>query len=208
MGRGLMRMLMRAHNALYSIISSYSVRIEGGVHPKHRLMEYWRFFASNIKNNQRILDIGCGYGQLARKIAQERKAEITGIDIDPANIAKAKRINEHPRVTYLVGDATKHRFTEEFDTIVLSNVLEHIEKRVVFLKRIKRLAPTILIRVPMVDRDWLTLYKKEVGADYRLDPTHYTEFTEETFRKEIAQAGLRVESLSVRFGEIYAVVRR
>jgi len=51
--------------------------------------------------------------------------------------------------------------------------LEHIENRIEFLNKIKNLAPKILIRVPMINRDWITLYKKELGMEWRLDKTHY-----------------------------------
>jgi len=67
----------------------------------------------------------------------------------------------------------------------LSNILEHIENRVKFLNKIKNLAPKILIRVPMINRDWITLYKKELGVEWRLDKTHYIEYTLESFEKEL-----------------------
>lgn len=204
----IMRALLGLHNKVYTIISSLALRMNGGVHPKHDLMRYYEFFAKEIKKGSRVLDIGCGYGQLARKLAEEKDMRITGIDIEQSNIEKAQRINPHRRVEYVCSDATKLKTKKTYEYIILSNVLEHIDRRVAFLKKINPLAPTILIRVPMVDRDWLTLYKKEVGVDYRLDPTHYTEYTEATFRDEMRKAGLRVQSLYVRFGEIYAVVRR
>ena len=108
---------------------------------------------------------------------------------------------------YIVGDATKDLDMEKFDVIVLSNVLEHIENRISFMKSLKDLASKYLLRVPMFDRDWIPLYKKELGIEWRLDLTHYTEFTKTSFIKEIEEAGYEVENLSVQFGEIWAIVR-
>lgn len=64
-----------------------------------------------------------------------------------------------------------------------------------------------LIRVPMLDRDWVTLYKKELGLEYRLDVTHFVEYTLNSFAKELEDAGLKMESYRVRYGEIYAVAK-
>ena len=101
--------------------------------------------------------------------------------------------------------ATTFSPSECFDVVVLSNVLEHIEHRIEFLKRIKHLAPLFLIRVPMIDRDWITLYKKELGLEWRLDTTHFTEYTFDAFAEELRAVGLEITSHSIQFGEIWAV---
>ena len=59
----------------------------------------------------------------------------------------------------------------------------------------------------MIDRDWLSVYKKNIGIDYRLDPTHFTEYTLSDFQKEIKDANLELESYKIRFGEIYAICK-
>ena len=58
----------------------------------------------------------------------------------------------------------------------------------------------------MINRDWITLYKKELGIEWRLDKTHYIEYTLESFKKELEKAGLNLEKYSIQFGEIWAVV--
>ena len=101
-----------------------------------------------------------------------------------------------------------------FGITSLSNVLEHIENRIDFLRKLIRQIPwqdaankRLLIRVPMIDRDWITVYKKELGIDYRLDSTHYTEYTYAQFEQELKDAGVQVLDQHVRFGEIYAVCK-
>ena len=59
----------------------------------------------------------------------------------------------------------------------------------------------------MFDRDWLPLYKKELGIDWRLDKTHFIEYTESLFKEEIIDAGYQIDSLSIQFGEIWAITR-
>ena len=43
----------------------------------------------DVKPGERILDLGCGTGDLAKQI-QEQGAEVIGIDASPDMIAKAK----------------------------------------------------------------------------------------------------------------------
>ena len=79
-------------------------------------------------------------------------------------------------------------------------------KRVKFLMSAKKLASKFLIRVPMLSRSWIDVYKKELGLEYRLDKTHFIEYTFEGFKEELSRAGLKVLDYSIQFGEIWAVV--
>lgn len=198
--------VLKFSNFLYKLISYLAIKSEGGVHPKHRLLGYHEFFTGNLVTSDRVLDIGCGNGALSFDMAQKAQSVI-GIDIEAKNIIEAKKRYSHPKLMYVVGDATTDLGTTKFDVITLSNVLEHIDKRALFLKNIKPLASKFLIRVPMFDRDWIPLYKKELGIEWRLDLTHFTEFTKKSFYQELGDAGYEVELFSVQFGEIWAIVR-
>lgn len=147
-----------------------------------------------------MLDIGCGNGALTRDIAERSGAYVIGIDLKPDNIAKAKRHYAHPKVEYRVSDALKDLPQDSFDVVVLSNVLEQLPNRVEFLRKIQTiLSPSqILIRVP--------LYERELGIDYRLDPTRRIEYTVEGFAEEIETTGLKIAYQEIRWGEIWAEV--
>lgn len=58
----------------------------------------------------------------------------------------------------------------------------------------------------MINRDWITLYKKELGVEWRSDPTHFTEYTLESLKNELEKADLNFKKYSIQFGEIWAVV--
>ena len=90
----------------------------------------------------------------------------------------------------------------------MSNVLEHIEDRVSFLKKVqKQIRPgRYLLRVPMFNREWRVPLRKELGLPYFLDDTHYTEYTQESFALEMQSAGLRIFHMEIRWGEIWAEV--
>ncbi len=196
---------MRLHNSCYRNISRFAVMAEGGIHPKHRLMNYHQFFVDNVDPQDAVLDIGCGNGFLTYDIAKKARS-VTAMDLNEKNIEFAKRNFNKENIEYICGDATKFDFKRRWDVITLSNVLEHIEDRHGFLLRIKGLANKFLVRVPVLNRDWLTYYKKELGVEYRLDLTHKIEYTMESFQEELEKVGMRIERTSIQFGEIWAVV--
>ena len=201
----ILKLMIKIHNYLYVKIGSKSIKLNGGIHPKHRLMNYHQFFLDNIKEKSDVLDIGCSSGELSHDIAKKAN-KVVAIDINGSKIKKAKEKYNRYNIKYIVADATKMECNEIFDYVVLSNVLEHIEDRYNFLLAIKPLARDFLIRVPMINRSWITLYKRELGCEYRLDDTHYTEYTFDTFRKEIEAVGLKIITYSIQFGEIWAKV--
>jgi 2-polyprenyl-3-methyl-5-hydroxy-6-metoxy-1,4-benzoquinol methylase len=199
------KLALNLHTFSYKLVSHFAIKAERGLHPKHRLMNYHQFFLDNINASDSVLDIGSNNGALTYEVAKKAR-KVMGVEIDEAPLAKARANRELPNLTYVNGDATKHFTDEKFDVVILSNVLEHIEDRKQFLLDVKHLAPKFLIRVPMIDREWPVLYKKELGLEWRLDSTHFTEFTLASFTKELREAGYSIKESSVQFGEIWAVV--
>jgi SAM-dependent methyltransferase len=203
----IIKLLLNLHSFLGKIIDVFSIWGNDGLHPKHHLMRYYEFFLDHIQSGSTILDIGCGNGFVSYQLAG-KAGKVTGIDTEKSNIDRARRCHSHANIEYLLGDATRYLFQNRYDAIVLSNVLEHIQDRVAFLGKIKQLSDTILIRVPMLDRDWMPLYRKSLGMFYFCDSTHFTEYTVESFKKELDEADLVISEQTVRFGEIWAVIKR
>lgn len=203
----IIRVLLQLHTFVGKVIDVLAIKANGGVHPKHRLTRYYEFFLDNIRQGDTVLDIGCGYGFVASQVAK-KAGKVTGIDTDRTSIGFARKHHHPENVDFIVGDATNYHFGKRYDAVILSNVLEHIKDRTPFLKGIRELSDTFLIRVPMLDRDWLPLYRKSLGMFYFCDSTHYTEYTFESFRKEMAAAELIIDESIIRFGEIWAVVKK
>ncbi|MFX0186787.1 MAG: class I SAM-dependent methyltransferase [Candidatus Hodarchaeota archaeon] len=196
---------IKLHNFSYRKISLYAGKLNKNIHPKHEIMKYYQFFLDNIDEDSKILDIGCGNGYLTKKLAQKAR-KVIGIDIDKKNIDFAKKYYNNENILYINCEVSKYDFKEKFDYVIMSNVLEHIEDRKKLLERVKNLCEKILIRVPMINRSWLPLYMKKLGLDYRLDDTHYIEYTLDTFTSEIESIGLRIISYEIKFGEIWAKI--
>lgn len=202
-------MLLSLDNAIYKIEGILATSYGGGVHTKHRHTNYHEFFSHRIRANERVLDLGCGNGVLTLDIARTSGAKIMGVDLKEEKILMAKELNSHPNIEYRVGDATREPFNEPFDVVILSNLLEHLSFRKEFLRDICRSVKPkrILIRVPLFERDWRVPLKRELGLEWRLDPTHEVEYTIESFCKEMAEAGLQIIHQEVRWGEIWSELR-
>lgn len=199
--------LISLHEDLMWHINQAAIRYEKGIHPKHRLMDYHRFFVERLKKSDRVLDVGCGYGAVAFSMAKAG-ALVTGVDMDETNIQQARKLYQHENLKFLLGDVRKDLPEDNFNVIVMSNVLEHIENRAEMLKTLReKFQPERwLIRVPMINRDWLVPLKKELDMPYYSDTTHYTEYTIESFQDEMTNAGLEVRHTEVKWGEIWAEV--
>ena len=91
----------------------------------------------------RVLEVGCGIGNMTRLLAGDR--QVLGVDIHPGYVAKAqKNLGKNKNVSFRVLNLEKKITTlGKFkpDTIVCINVLEHIQGDVGFLKECLRLLP-------------------------------------------------------------------
>lgn len=181
-----------------------------GLHPKHHLMRYHDFFVERIGAGEKIIDLGCGVGELACSIAERSGAHVVGVDWSRDNLSKARAAaasRSLSRVAWHLGDISKDRLDGRFDVVVLSNVLEHMKERSSLLARLREwYGPSrFLIRVPAFDREWRVPWKRSLGVEWRLDPTHETEYTESQLRVELGESGLRLTELVTRWGEYWCV---
>lgn len=203
---------MRLHNACYTAISVLSPQYESDqLHPKHGIIRYHDWFVESIDKDSKVLDIGCGNGTLANALAEKARF-VTGIDIVADNVVRAKSLYPRTNIQFTCADATVSIPAGEYDFVVLSNVLEHIEQRPEFLKalffQMKKPYPTLLIRVPLIDRCWLPKFKRELGVEWRLDSTHFTEYTLDELKQELDAAGLEMVTVpEQRFGEVFVAVK-
>ena len=86
----------------------------------------WKLGASVIEllaplPGERVLDVGCGTGQLTAQIAASG-AEVVGLDNSPAMIDEARRL--YPNIKFQLADAHDFEFDEPFDG-VFSNAALH-----------------------------------------------------------------------------------
>ena len=85
----------------------------------------------NIKPNQKVLDIGSGWGTLAINIAQKTNASVTGITLSENQLEysknKAKEMNLGNQVEFKLADYRE--LNEKFDRIVSVGMFEHVGRK-------------------------------------------------------------------------------
>lgn len=221
-----MKLLLIAHSLLYRLISKLSIELNNGVHPKHSIIGYADWFCKHIDYNWRVFDLGCGKGELSFKMSL-KAAKVYAVDNNSEYIGTARqKYREQKCLEFFCANMGNFEYgnIECINCAVLSNSIEHyisperffkfpqceVRDRISLLKKLKheikwKDKPLFLIRVPMLERDWLTIYKRNMGVDHRLDKTHTTEFTLDSLEYELNEAGLKPVKTEIRFGEIYVV---
>ena len=85
----------------------------------------------NIKPNQKVLDIGSGWGTLAIDIAKKTQASVTGITLSKNQLRysqeKAKELNLDNQVEFKLADY--RQLNEKFDRIVSVGMFEHVGRK-------------------------------------------------------------------------------
>lgn len=76
------------------------------------------------KQGEKILDLGCGTGDLANTIF-ESGANVVGIDQSENMVREAKL--KYPHISFSVGDATNLPFQNEFDAVFSNAVLHWVQ---------------------------------------------------------------------------------
>jgi trans-aconitate methyltransferase len=89
----------------------------------------WRFGASLLEvlapqPGERILDVGCGTGQLTSEIARSG-AHVVGLDYSEDMLAEARK--NFPDLTFVLGDASAFSFREPFDAVFSNAVLHWVK---------------------------------------------------------------------------------
>ena len=85
----------------------------------------------NLKNNQKVLDIGSGWGNLAIEIAKQSKCEVTGITLSENQLKysqnKVKELNLENQVNFKLMDYRE--LNEKFDSAVSVGMFEHVGRK-------------------------------------------------------------------------------
>ncbi len=90
----------------------------------------WKYGAPVVESlaaerGERILDLGCGTGELTATIAQSG-AQVIGLDNSAAMLTEARQ--KHPQIEFVQADAHDFQFSDPFDAIFSNAVLHWISE--------------------------------------------------------------------------------
>ena len=99
-----------------------------------------------VPEGARVLDVGCGDGRLGAKLIAERRASVSGFEIDPGGTEKARAAG----VEALTGDADHGLPYADngFDVAILNVTLMMVYRPRFVLQEMLRVAPVALVSFP------------------------------------------------------------
>jgi 2-polyprenyl-3-methyl-5-hydroxy-6-metoxy-1,4-benzoquinol methylase len=133
---------------------------------------------------KRILDIGCGNGQL---LALMRAVATEAVGVEPD-----RRWREHHEQLGISVHSTLPEGETAFDTITMFHLLEHIPDPLPYLTRLRALLREegrLIIEVPNAQDALLTLYENKPFSEFTYWSPHLFLHTPETLQTLLEKAG-------------------
>lgn len=159
---------------------------------------YWarRFYAKLISDltpeSGRILEIGCGFGDLL--VFLEDKFSTFGIDVSGDAIIEAKKRLKNTKLSVLKAEKTDSFSRNFFSTVIACHILEHLPDPKLAIKSVGRILKkggVFFIVVPNTDSLGRKL-KKGNWVGYR-DKTHISLYEPQKWFKLLQRGGFSIE---------------
>lgn len=155
-----------------------------GHHNNQEELETFKTVAS-VVGDKTILDIGCGEGEASQFFNNYKGIDWSDVVIERANKRFGNKFRQNSNLADLKG--------EHYDYALFSQVMEHLENPIEYIKQIKKLADKVIVIIPNGDIGEIIVnndknYIKDMEAvDY-----HYATYTD----KDIDQMFENVEWVS------------
>jgi methionine biosynthesis protein MetW len=142
-----------------------------------------------------VLDVGCSTGKLGEKLINEKNCRVFGIDFSPKSIKIAsKRLN---KAILFDLDSGKLPFANnKFDVIIFADVLEHIKRPDLVLKKFKKILKDdglVIVSIPNIGYVSSRIRHLFGKWDYYetglMDKTHIRFFTFKTMSELFLNSG-------------------
>lgn len=148
-----------------------------------------------IKNNERVLDLGCGNGRLFELL---KKNKYIGVDFSKKLIEKAKeKYGNH----FQIADIFSLPFSDDyFDSIWIIAVFHHIPSKKLRLKALEEMGRVLRKNGKIIMTCWY-LFKFPFRKNIIISPKklkvqrYYHAFTKKELKKLFQKAGFKIEEL-------------
>ncbi|WP_328466194.1 methyltransferase domain-containing protein [Actinoplanes sp. NBC_00393] len=149
--------------------------------------------AAGVRPGERVLDVACGTGIVARTAAG-RSGAVTGVDRNDAMLAVARRIR--PELRWQLGDAHRLPFADgSFDVALSQAALMFFDDPVAALREMGRVAGRVAVQVPgrLSHSAGYRVFTEAVGPHAALVEAYFSAGDPEVLTGWFAAAGLRID---------------
>lgn len=115
-----------------------------------------------IADGSRVLDLGCGDGELLRFLQAQKRVRGYGLDIDDAAVLACTRAG----VNVIQGDLERGLAEFEdssFDTVILSRTLQATRKTEALMREVLRVGKQAIVTIPNFGH-WTTRWQLGIGG--------------------------------------------
>lgn len=152
------------------------------------------FLLNHLGKNSMVFDIGCGQGFVIERIIT-KTTNIVGIDYqkESIEIAKSKFGNQVELICDDLYNYLKIIRKDQFDVVILSHIIEHLEDVEDFLSEIQPIAKYFYVEVPDHEATHLNAFREKTGTDLvYTDADHIHEFDRNGLIEILNTAGFEI----------------
>tara|TARA_Y100000996_G_C22461507_1_gene618275 strand:+ start:281 stop:958 length:678 start_codon:yes stop_codon:yes gene_type:complete len=114
---------------------------------KNSIRKDWKLIESLIQEKSKVLDIGCGEGELIKQLDKNLNADTRGIEIDPELARKAISVGLNVVQGNAEDDLNQYS-NQSFDYVILSQTLQAMKKPKDVLIELLRIGSKAIVSFP------------------------------------------------------------
>jgi len=149
-----------------------------------------KIIQKNSLNLSTISEIGCGSGEILKKLSDklDKSIKFSGYEISPQAFAMCKQ-KENENLNFFLKDLLKE--DKFFDALLVIDVIEHIEDYFNFLRQVKTKAKYKIFHIPL-DLSILNILRVNPIKLKRKEVGHIHFFTKEIILDSLRESGFKI----------------
>jgi trans-aconitate 2-methyltransferase len=160
-----------------------------------RAQPFWDLAARvDFHRARRLLDIGCGTGELTQALHLDRKLERTlGVDSSASMLAGAERL-QRPGLSFEQADVTTFAPAEKFDVVFSNAALQWVDHHhALFPRLLDWLAPRgqLAVQMPYNHEHISHRLAQEIAVSFAVEPRPLSLLADTDYARLLWDAGLR-----------------